>query len=101
MFPLATQHHNDLFTATTAMLCCEEQFASLEITEALYHAIKGFSISRLYHWLLSGHDWPNEPIDPSSLLSRLTYSFLPALFEFLNKSVCTANLQARSLTIEG
>lgn len=67
------------------MTIFDDEYPSLELTEILFNAIKGFSISRLYESVLDNMEFTNMP-------QYITSEFLPHLFQFLQASVRSAIL---------
>ncbi|KAF5314467.1 hypothetical protein D9619_011740 [Psilocybe cf. subviscida] len=67
--------------ARLAMFYFTRKHLSLDLTEHLYNAIKGFSISRIYNAIIN----VKSGRDQRSLLVSLVFGFLPALFKFLKR----------------
>jgi hypothetical protein len=72
----------DPLISRRAMWYFQEYHLSLDLTEPLYNAIRGFSISRIYNSVLT-----IEPVHSQTIsLQIVTLNFLPSLFKFLKKS---------------
>lgn len=84
-------------TTSTAIFFFEYNYLSLELTESLYNAIKGFSIPRVYSSALTVD--PNLYRNIFTTLQPFTFRFLPALFNFLKNSVRIASLLKCTMTL--
>ncbi|KAF5314982.1 hypothetical protein D9619_007559 [Psilocybe cf. subviscida] len=78
-------------TMPTAIFFFEYNYHSLDLTESLYNAIKGFSIPRIYNSVTG--IYPELYRNVYQTLQQFTFRFLPALFSFLEKSESTNNAE--------
>lgn len=73
--------------AMSAMFCIDEMCANfpVDLTEPLYTAIKGLPVSRIFNSVLNA-----EPFaDQIYWLRDFNFDFLPHLYVFCKKKVCT------------